>query len=279
MDRRYSREEKGKDIVRSHHWIREPPIKLPDEANPALIEANKLTLIGRVLNPAIQKQKNLVSFMPQVWRMEDRITGRDLGPEKFQFKLKTEADLQAVLSEAPFNFKRWMFVLQRWEPIISEAFPSKIPFWVRVHGIPSHCCTENNLKAIGNVLGTYDNHDIEDAAVRVYVNGLKPLIQRKSIQFSSGVEVSVIFEYTRLEKHCFICMSMSHEKEDCPQANKSSIRESPNSHINNQQTLQRLEADRQRKEDRKALPALTSSDRAKQRVDRSAEPRYGPSHL
>ncbi|ESQ44518.1 hypothetical protein EUTSA_v10003487mg [Eutrema salsugineum] len=218
MDRRYSREEKDKGVSGSHRWMRDPPIRLPDEANPDLIEANKLTLIGRMLNPTIQKPKNLVGFMPQVWRLEDRITGKDLGPEKFQFKFKSETDLQAVLNEALFHFKRWMFVLQRWEPVISDAFPSRIPFWVRIHGIPSQCCTENNLKAIGNVLGIYDAYDIDDAAVRVYVDALKPLIQKQSSQFPSGVEVSVVFEYLRLEKHCFLCMSLSHEKENCPQA-------------------------------------------------------------
>ncbi|XP_024011305.1 uncharacterized protein LOC112086568 [Eutrema salsugineum] len=142
MDRHYSREEKGNDFVKSRRWIREHPIKFPDEANPDFIEANKLTLIGRILNPAIQKPKNLISFMPQVWRMEDKIKWRDLGPEKFQFNFKCEVDLQAVLSEAPFHFKRWIFFLQRWEPVISDVFPSKIPFWVRVHGIPAFYATK-----------------------------------------------------------------------------------------------------------------------------------------
>ncbi|ESQ55414.1 hypothetical protein EUTSA_v10027498mg, partial [Eutrema salsugineum] len=165
------------------------------------------------------------SWLVLVWwgflRRPERIVGRDLVPEKFQFKFKTEEDLQSVLKEAPFHFKRWMFVLQRWEPIISDAYPSLIPFWTRVHGIPPHCCTENNLKAIGNVLGQYVAHDIEEAMVKVEIDALKPLLKKKAIQFPSGVEVSVTFEYIRLEKHCFICMSLGHEKENCPQTSKT----------------------------------------------------------
>ncbi|ESQ37486.1 hypothetical protein EUTSA_v10003106mg [Eutrema salsugineum] len=105
MSRRYSREEKGKDLASSHRWIRDPPIRLPDESNPDLIEANRLTLIGWVLNPNVQKTKALISFMPQVWRMEENIVGKDLGTEKFHFKFRSEEDLQAVLNEATFHFK------------------------------------------------------------------------------------------------------------------------------------------------------------------------------
>ncbi|XP_024007904.1 uncharacterized protein LOC112083915 [Eutrema salsugineum] len=274
MLRRFSREEKGKDIASSHRWIRDPPIRLHDEANPDLIEANRLTLIGRVLNPSVQKPKALIGFMPQIWRMEEKLVGRDLGTEKFQFKFNSEEDLQAVLNEAPFHFKRWMFVLQRWEPVISDAFPSLIPFWIRVHDIPSHCCTENNLKAIGNALGKYMAHDIEEAMVRVQIDALKPLIKKKAIQFPSGVEVSVVFEYIRLEKHCFLCMSLGHEKENCPQRSNSHDPEPPNSHINNQHTLQRLEDDRHKKEERRNRTYPSRQENSKQAPPRQTMPPY-----
>ncbi|XP_024016108.1 uncharacterized protein At4g02000-like [Eutrema salsugineum] len=187
-------------------------------------------------------------------RMEEKIVWKDQGTEKFHFKSKTEEDLQAVLNEAPFHFKRWMFVLQRWEPVISDAFPSTIPFWIIVHGIPAHCSTENNLKAIGNVMGKYLAHDVDEAMVRVEINALKPLIKRKAIQFPSGVEVSVVFEYVRLEKHCFLCMPLSHEKEDCPHQTKNRDSDLQGTHINSQQTLQRLEDDRQKKDDHRGRP-------------------------
>ncbi|ESQ56309.1 hypothetical protein EUTSA_v10027079mg, partial [Eutrema salsugineum] len=234
MLRRYSREEKGKDIASSHRWIRDPPIRLLDEANPDLIEKNRLTLIGRVLNPSVQKPKALIGFMPQVWRMEEKLVGRDLGPEKFQFKFRSEEYLQAVLNEAHFHFKRWI-----------------------VHSIPAHCCTENNLKAIGNVLGIYVSHDIEEAMVRVQIDALKPLIKKKAIQFPSRVEVSVVFECIRLEKHCFLCMLLGHEKEHCPQLAKSRDFDPTISHINNLQTLQHLEDDSHKKEERRNKPFST----------------------
>ncbi|XP_024010449.1 uncharacterized protein At4g02000 [Eutrema salsugineum] len=258
MNHRYSREEKGKDLASSsHRWIRDPQIRLPDESNPDLVEAHRLTLIGRVLNPSVQKPKALIGFMPQVWHMEEKIVGKDLGSEKFHFKFKMEEDIQSVLNEAPFHFKRWMFVLHCWEPVISDAYPSIIPFWIKVHGIPAHCFTENNL---GNVLGKYMAHDVVEMMVCVEINALKPLIKRKAIQFPSGVEVSVEFEYVRLEKHCLHCMSLSHEKENCPHQSKPRESDLQNSHINSQQTLQRLEEDRKKKDDRRGRTQTNRQD-------------------
>lgn len=158
MSHPYTRGEKGKAISGSYRRTRDPLIRLLDETNPELVAANKLTLIGRILNINTQRPKVLIGFMPQVWRMENMISGKDLCPEKYQ----SEEDLQSVLKDAPFHFKCWMFVLQRWEPIISDTFPSKIPFWIRIHGLPLHCCTDNNLRAIGKVLGSYLDHDVKE---------------------------------------------------------------------------------------------------------------------
>ncbi|KAG2245981.1 hypothetical protein Bca4012_091061 [Brassica carinata] len=54
MSQRHSRGDKGKWVVASS-TRRRPPVQIPPCDNAELIEANKLTLIGRVTNPAIQK--------------------------------------------------------------------------------------------------------------------------------------------------------------------------------------------------------------------------------
>ncbi|RID54264.1 hypothetical protein BRARA_G01598 [Brassica rapa] len=253
MAHRLSRGDKGKWISQDPRPVRRPPVRIPDSNNNALIEEHKLTLIGRVTNPAIQKTGALVDFFLQHWHVQGRLSGKVLGPNLFQFKFETEQDLQHILSKAPFHFKRWMLILQRWEPIISDNFPALIPFWITIHGIPLHYWTEEALRAIGKELGPVEDFDVEKGRVRVMINGLKPLETKLDISMAGEIK-QVELEFEKLEKHCFYCLSLTHEVDDCPTAKAKGIsrgnRETPKG-ISQNRTLERLEADRKRKDERK----------------------------
>ncbi|KAG2313012.1 hypothetical protein Bca52824_024569 [Brassica carinata] len=137
MARRFSRAEKEKWQAPPELPTKRPPVRIPANDNAELIEANRLTIIGRLTNPQVQKPTRAVTdFMAQVWNLEGRIEGRALGLDKFQVKFETEHDLIQVLEKGPYHYKRWMLLLQRWEPTVSEEFPSIISFNVKIHGIP-----------------------------------------------------------------------------------------------------------------------------------------------
>lgn len=252
MSRRYSREEKGKRIEEDRP-VRKPLVRVPETDVSELIERNKFTLIGRVTNPAIQKTRALVDFFLQQWHVVGRITGRELGPSLFQFGFESEKDLQTILAKAPFHFKNWMFILQRWEPIVSDSFPAIIPFWVRVHGIPLHYWTDGTIDAIGATLGPIEDREVDKARFRVQVNGLKPLTMKLDLQLPSRKVVEVEEEYEKLGKHCFFCKSLTHEdteKHPCPLSrahpgNRTALG------ITQQNTLERLEDGRRRQEERR----------------------------
>lgn len=248
---RYSKSDKGKwvsDVSRSR---RKGPLQIPTSENTKLIEANRLTLIGRVTNPHIQKTRALVDFFLQHWHVVGSITGRDLGPDLFQFKFETEHDLLSVLNKAPFHFKRWMLILQRWEPIVSDQFPAYIPFWIKIHGIPLHHWTEATIDAIGSELGRVEDKDVEKGRVRVLINGLRPLEMNMEIELSSEEVKQVEFEYEKLEKHCFLCYSLSHEKDDCPSKRATRDLTSTRTSISQSRTLERIEDDRRRHDERR----------------------------
>ncbi|CAD5332540.1 unnamed protein product [Arabidopsis thaliana] len=164
----------------------------------------------------VQRPRALVEYMVQYWNLENRVMGRDIGPERFFFRFETEADLQLVLKRAPYHFKKWMFILQRWEPVISDAFPALIPFWIRMHDIPMHHCTAQTLKTIGGHLGPLLNEDLPEGRIRVNINGLEPLEMSIPIRLPTGEVTSVQLEYEKLEKHCFLCFSLTHKEKDCP---------------------------------------------------------------
>ncbi|VVA94272.1 unnamed protein product [Arabis nemorensis] len=131
MSHRYSRAEKGKGLASTSTCVREEPIRFPEIDHSVLIEANKLTLIGRVLNPDMTKPKAVLAFLPTLWPTAGQISGK----------------------------------------------------------------------------------------VQVEINALLPLVTRRSIQFSSGEDIWIEFEYESLHKHCFLCMRLDHEEQECGSAN------------------------------------------------------------
>lgn len=133
-----------------------------------------------------------------------RPVGADLGNGLFQFQFKREEDLLQVLEKRPYHYARWMVIVQRWEPTLSKSFPSQIPFWIKVQGVPIHLWSEQILESIGNDIGCYEKSEITPLAMRLRarVNGLLPLITSTIIEYSNGEEVTAKLVYERLEKHC-----------------------------------------------------------------------------
>lgn len=121
------------------------------------------------------------------------------------------------------------------------------------------------LRMIGEELGSYMDHDAGEGRVRVQTDALKPLVLRKSIQFSKGEAVSIEFEYEKLKNHCFRCLSLANEEKNCPVENRESRLDLLTVGINQQRTLHRLESDRKRHEDKRDYltqkrQALTKGD-------------------
>ncbi|CAN6929933.1 unnamed protein product, partial [Brassica oleracea var. botrytis] len=152
MTYRLARGEKEKWISDPTRPVRRAPVKLPATNNRDLIEEHKLTLIGRVTNPKVQKTRAL--------------QGR----------------------------------------------------------------------------------------VRVLINGLKPLEMKLEISTPSGAIKQAELEYEQLQKHCFSCLSLSHEVEDCPASMSRVGRDgkAPNPGISQTRTLERLDAEKRRKDQRKS---------------------------
>lgn len=126
-----------------------------------------------------------MDFLPQIWNLEGRVVGRDLGPEKFQLRFESEADLSSVLNKGPYHYKKWMILLQRWEPTVADGFPSSLSFWLRIHDLPLHYWDEKTLDVIGEELGKVTGKVADDARVRVEMNGLLPLVMKLEIRLPS----------------------------------------------------------------------------------------------
>ncbi|KAG2299923.1 hypothetical protein Bca52824_036395 [Brassica carinata] len=218
MSRRYSREEKAKGPITSQPLGGPKRIRAPELDTSALIQANSLTLIGRVTNPQEQSICALIANLPKKWSLSGSVSGSDLGHDCFQFRFELEEDLRTVLANRPYHFCYWMVILQRWEPTISRSFPSHLPFWIRLKGLPLHYWHHKMIYKIGHELGTLEDYEISStsARMRLLVDGLQPLTVETIIEYISGEESLVTLDYEGLENHCSLCFRLTHLRAECP---------------------------------------------------------------
>lgn len=196
-------------------------ISVPHFDNSELLKTYAKTLIGRCMNPPEQDMKALLQNLPKIWKMEDRVVGTDLGFGKFQFDFQSEEDIQTVLMLQPFHFDYWMLALAKWHPGNSQAFPSEIPFWVRVVGIPMAFRTVDTMQSIGDAIGRTVALDVKHCRVQVVVDGFSTLCFETTIDFKGGVfyageEASIALRYEKLFGYCQTCGSLCHKEEKCP---------------------------------------------------------------
>lgn len=191
-------------------------VRVPQFDNSELIRKHALTLIGRTTNQQ-QRIWSLIPFLSELWKTSSRAIGSDLGQGTFQFQFATEEDLQMVLDNRPYHFARWMVIIQRWEPTVNRRFPSQIPFWIRVQGIPTFLWSEETFKSIGEDIGKYEKVELSGSTtrMRVHVNGLEPLIFSSIVEFYNGDEVTSHLVYEKLDKHCKKCHRLDHEEQEC----------------------------------------------------------------
>ncbi|XP_048591504.1 serine/arginine repetitive matrix protein 1-like [Brassica napus] len=220
-NRRLTAAEKGKGMVSEPYQApRKARVRAPEPANSYLLQKHSLTLIGRVTNLSVQKVWSLLPFFTDRWATETRPVGSDLGQGMFQFQFAREEDLLSVLEKRPYRYAKWMVIVERWNPTTAPDFPSLIPFWIKVQGLPVHLWTEDTVKVIGEDLGVYETADITSlsARIRVQINGRLPLIMESIVEFPNGDEVTATLVYEGLDKHCTYCKRLDHEARECLKA-------------------------------------------------------------
>ncbi|RID68399.1 hypothetical protein BRARA_C00558 [Brassica rapa] len=219
--RRLSTAEKGKGLVSDPYQAPSKArvrVQAPD--NSFLIQQHSLTIVGRVTNPSAQKVWSLIPFFTEKWSTGTRPRGSDLGQGMFQFQFDNEADLLEVLDKRPYQYAKWMVIIQRWEPTTAPDFPCLIPFWIKVQGIPLHLWTEEAIRGIGQDIGVFEKAEITSlvARMRVQINGRLPLITSSVLEYPNGDEVKATLVYEKIGKHCSCCFRMDHELRDCLKA-------------------------------------------------------------
>ncbi|RID58716.1 hypothetical protein BRARA_F01993 [Brassica rapa] len=169
------------------------------------------------MNPKEQEMKALFTNLLKIWKLEERVTGIDLGFGKFQFNFKMEEDLEAVVKQQPFHFDYWMLSLAR-SCSGSESLESRLSLG-----------TVPTFESIGRAMGRIIAVDLDQNRVQVVIDAFKELcfetnVDFKGGEFYDGKEVAVSLRYEKLFGYCKLCASLCHKEELCPLQLKNSKR-------------------------------------------------------
>uniref|UniRef100_A0A1J3CNP3 DUF4283 domain-containing protein n=1 Tax=Noccaea caerulescens TaxID=107243 RepID=A0A1J3CNP3_NOCCA len=200
------------------------PFNIPDRPEYSSYERNELSLIGRTLNPDRQKMKNLLLDMPRKWQMYGKVRGVALSSEKFQFIFDSERDLIEILERGVHTYNEWALAIERWVEQPAEDFLQFIPLWMQIWKLPLNHRTVRTILDLGDMVGQVTEVAFDPdlpqlqpyVRVKILLDISRPLRRGKVLNLPDGGSTTVEFDYERVQKRCYGCQHLTHEKEVCP---------------------------------------------------------------
>ncbi|XP_010451660.1 PREDICTED: uncharacterized protein LOC104733809 [Camelina sativa] len=200
------------------------PFDMPDLPEYSSCERNVLSLVGRTLNPNRQPMDQLIRAMPRKWQKLGRVRGVALSKERFQFFFNSEHDLIEVLEKGVHTFNEWTIVVDRWYESPPDNYLQFTPIWIQMWNLPINFYTKKALTALGEQINQVLEvaFDTEKPQVQEFVRAKilfdvsRPLRRSKTVNLPKGGTATVFFEYERVQKRCYECQRMTHDKDVCP---------------------------------------------------------------
>lgn len=134
----------------------EVPFNLPDLPRFSAVERNKMSIVGRTLNPDVQDIADLIRDMPRKWQVSGRVQGIALSKTMFQFVFKYKHDLEDVLRKRMWTFHDWSIIIDRWVENPDEDYLKFMLVWARIRNIPVNHYTTGAISALGDLIGKVD---------------------------------------------------------------------------------------------------------------------------
>lgn len=210
--------------IRSMSLEDDEPMVLPDDPKYHVFDENALSILGRLLNPEAQNMARMIDYMPQAWRLYDRVRGIALIRDRFQFVCQREEDLVTVQNDRPWSYNHWTLVMERWTPSPPRDFLSTFEVWIRIRNIPINHYTIGTMHLLASKVGfvkeiAYDSKSsqkTEYIRAKVLFTATNPAFEAKNLTLPSEEIVVIEYEYEKIHKRCFSCHRLTHEKSACP---------------------------------------------------------------
>lgn len=147
------------------------------------------------------------------------------------FEFRDEEAKLSVLEKGPWFFSKRYLVLKNWQRMMSptKVHPSKIPVWIRIHGLPLELWNQECFSRIASVIGrpihvdraTAEKSKITHARICVEIDAHNDLPHEIAITVG-GETVVVGVQYQVCPPTCSSCKVFGHSVTQCsiPPSNK-----------------------------------------------------------
>ncbi|XP_019091153.1 PREDICTED: uncharacterized protein At4g02000-like [Camelina sativa] len=188
----------------------DPELFIPHVTYAGVLARNRVSLIGRPLNPREQDLRRVIYSLPHLWVLASRVHGRVLDDSYVQFLFRSEVDLFAVLRRGPWVVDNWFVALQRWEDFPEHDFLNSIDLWVQIRGIPLPYVSQEAIKFIAKTLGEVVELDFNEETtsqfsfiiVKIGIGITDRMRFFRRVRFESGEGAMIGFEYEKLKRIC-----------------------------------------------------------------------------
>jgi hypothetical protein len=112
-------------------------------------------LIGKVISLKPINTQVVRHTLEVSWSFVVPIAVETLAQNKFILGVSDPAHVDTILSQGPWNIRRFLLLLKLWSPelAITEIELTHCPFWVQIHGLPHYNMALKNAIMIGKALG------------------------------------------------------------------------------------------------------------------------------
>ncbi|XP_023915649.2 uncharacterized protein LOC112027205 [Quercus suber] len=203
----------------------EEVIEISDEDRLKDIEECSQSLIGKFLTCKPFNKKAAQNTPRRSWGLDEDLQIVEVASNLFQFKFKSDFELERVLKGGPWTFDNQALMLRRWQPGMTAANVKldSIALWIQIWDAPFDMISPIVAAEIGNRLGKVvevekrRTQDIQNFFMRVKVELLtsKPIRRGAFIGGSEGVRSWVTFKYERLPIFCHFCRVLGHDLKHC----------------------------------------------------------------
>lgn len=181
--------------------------------------------MGKFLTCKPFNKKAAQYTLKRAWGLEEGVQIVEVGANLYQFKFRTEFDMERILRGGPWSFDNQALMLRRWQKgmTVENVKFDAVSLWVQIWGAPFDMFSPKVAEEIGSRLGTVEavekrpNKEAQNLFMRVRVAlPISKAIQRGGFVAGSDVERCwVNFKYERLPIFCNYCGFLGHDLKHC----------------------------------------------------------------
>uniref|UniRef100_A0A7N2MAT8 DUF4283 domain-containing protein n=1 Tax=Quercus lobata TaxID=97700 RepID=A0A7N2MAT8_QUELO len=203
----------------------EEVIAILDEGRKEEIESCSLSLIGKFLTCKPFNKRAALSTLRRAWGLDEGVQMVEVGSNLFQFKFKTEFEMERIIKSGPWSFDNQVLMVKRWKQGMTAGnvqFDS-VALWVQIWGAPFDMASSTVAAKIGSRLGRVEEVEKRQKLetqnmfmrVKVAIPISKPIRRGGFIAGTDGQRTWVTFRYERLPMFCHWCGLMGHDLKHC----------------------------------------------------------------